>query len=109
MDSIKGNTLYLSGIDLVNGTPILDVKPYIPQYDSLPNAVSPNWITEAPRAKLDKVSFTPQAESQLRDMIPKLRFYNSYDEITQAIEELLVQDPRSVHFKVNTVLSYCKN
>ena len=31
---LSGNTLHLSGIDLLDGTPILDIKPYIPQYDS---------------------------------------------------------------------------
>nr|XP_022332662.1 tRNA (adenine(37)-N6)-methyltransferase-like [Crassostrea virginica]XP_022332663.1 tRNA (adenine(37)-N6)-methyltransferase-like [Crassostrea virginica] len=34
LDSVEGNTLHLSGIDLLDGTPILDIKPYIPQYDS---------------------------------------------------------------------------
>ena len=35
LESIEGDTLHLSGIDLIDGTPILDVKPYIPRYDSL--------------------------------------------------------------------------
>lgn len=30
---ISGSTLYLSGIDLLDGTPVLDIKPYIPSYD----------------------------------------------------------------------------
>ena len=33
LDGIIGNTLLLSGIDLLDGTPVLDVKPYIPDYD----------------------------------------------------------------------------
>ena len=28
-----GATIHLSGVDIVNGTPILDIKPYIPEYD----------------------------------------------------------------------------
>eukprot|EP00965_Chrysotila_dentata_P243820 6205627-Pleurochrysis_carterae.AAC.1 len=36
-----GNTLLLSGVDLVDGTPVFDVKPYIPQYDA-PKAI---WDT----------------------------------------------------------------
>ena len=35
LESIEGDTLHLSGIDLIDGTPVLDVKPYIPGYDSL--------------------------------------------------------------------------
>ena len=30
---ITGNTIYFNGVDMVNGTPVLDIKPYIPQYD----------------------------------------------------------------------------
>ena len=28
-----GRTLHVSGVDLIDGTPVLDIKPYIPQYD----------------------------------------------------------------------------
>jgi len=31
---IVGNVIYLLGIDMISGTPVIDVKPYIPQYDS---------------------------------------------------------------------------
>jgi hypothetical protein len=30
----QGSTIFFSGCDLVDGTPVLDVKPYIPAYDS---------------------------------------------------------------------------
>ena len=32
--SISENKLYVSGIDLIDGTPVLDIKPYIPNYDN---------------------------------------------------------------------------
>ncbi|CAH1780893.1 unnamed protein product [Owenia fusiformis] len=31
---IEGNQVHLSGIDMLDGTPVLDIKPYIPQYDA---------------------------------------------------------------------------
>ncbi|KAH0539464.1 tRNA (adenine(37)-N6)-methyltransferase [Cotesia glomerata] len=31
--SIEGNTILFEGVDTVDGTPVLDIKPYIPQYD----------------------------------------------------------------------------
>lgn len=40
---IEGDTLLLEGLDLVDGTPILDVKPYIAYYDSVPAAKLPKW------------------------------------------------------------------
>jgi len=30
---IEGNTLYIENVDIVDGTPLLDVKPYVPQFD----------------------------------------------------------------------------
>ncbi|XP_023655051.1 tRNA (adenine(37)-N6)-methyltransferase isoform X2 [Paramormyrops kingsleyae] len=33
LDKVAGDTLHLSGIDMIDGTPVLDIKPYIPDYD----------------------------------------------------------------------------
>lgn len=33
-----GKSLVVSGADLINGTPIFDIKPYLPYVDSVPNA-----------------------------------------------------------------------
>ncbi|MBC2764330.1 MAG: SAM-dependent methyltransferase [ANME-2 cluster archaeon] len=32
------------GLDALNGTPILDIKPYIPNFDSYPKASLPEWV-----------------------------------------------------------------
>lgn len=40
----EGNRLYVRGLDAFDGTPVIDIKIYIPAYDSFPNAVSPrHW------------------------------------------------------------------
>ncbi|KDE56121.1 tRNA (N6-threonylcarbamoyladenosine(37)-N6)-methyltransferase TrmO [Methanoculleus sp. MH98A] len=44
LTGIDGATLAVEGIDLLDGTPILDIKPYIPAFDSLPDAAS-GWVT----------------------------------------------------------------
>lgn len=36
--SIEKNRIYIADSDLLNNTPILDIKPYIPEYDSFPEA-----------------------------------------------------------------------
>jgi len=41
--SRRGNVLRVTGLDAVNGTPILDIKPYIPGYDSAEDATAPQW------------------------------------------------------------------
>ena len=41
----QGNILKVKGLDAIDGTPIVDIKPYIPGYDSVTNAKVPSWIT----------------------------------------------------------------
>jgi len=43
--SVKGNVLRVKGLDAVEGTPVLDVKPYIARFDSVPDATVPGWVT----------------------------------------------------------------
>ncbi|MDZ4185565.1 MAG: tRNA (N6-threonylcarbamoyladenosine(37)-N6)-methyltransferase TrmO [Desulfuromonadales bacterium] len=43
--SIEGRTLHLRGIDLLDGTPVLDIKPYVPYADAFPDAKA-GWIDE---------------------------------------------------------------
>ena len=38
LDPVLGPVLHVSGVDMVDGTPIFDVKPYIPYSDSHPDA-----------------------------------------------------------------------
>ncbi|TAJ18748.1 MAG: S-adenosylmethionine-dependent methyltransferase [Dehalococcoidia bacterium] len=40
---IEGATIEVEGLDLIDGTPVLDVKPYIAAYDALPKASIPKW------------------------------------------------------------------
>ena len=72
LESIEGDTLYLSGTDLVDGTPILDIKPYIPAYDAVPRAKS-GWAKKTKTVKL-KVTFAPKlnAPAALRKLIAQV-------------------------------------
>ena len=40
----RRNILRVLGLDAINGTPLLDVKPYIAHYDSIPAATVPDWV-----------------------------------------------------------------
>lgn len=42
--SRKNNVLKVRGLDIVDGTPIIDIKPYTPQYDEIRNAKVPAWV-----------------------------------------------------------------
>jgi tRNA-Thr(GGU) m(6)t(6)A37 methyltransferase TsaA len=42
--SIQGNTLIVTGLDAMDGTPVLDVKPYIPEFDGVENSKQADWV-----------------------------------------------------------------
>ncbi len=44
---VKGATLRVRGLDAIDGTPVLDVKPYLPHYDAIADAKVPGWVEDA--------------------------------------------------------------
>lgn len=79
-DSKHGTVLLVSGADLMDGTPIYDIKPYIPYADAHPEAVG-GFAQEAPVPTL-QVDFPPQ----LLERVPEDR--------RQALISVLALDPR---------------
>ncbi len=41
---ITGNIVEVAGLDARDGTPIVDLKPYIPKGDAIPEATAPEWV-----------------------------------------------------------------
>jgi tRNA (adenine37-N6)-methyltransferase len=44
----RRNVLRVKGLDALDGSPVLDLKPYLPPFDSVPDAKLPSWALEAP-------------------------------------------------------------
>lgn len=42
---VEGNTVHVQGLDLIDGTPVLDIKPYIPYADAFPDARA-GWLED---------------------------------------------------------------
>lgn len=57
--AVDGCDLRVRGIDLLDGTPILDVKPYLPYADAFPDAKA-GWIDEIPRDALQVARRPPK-------------------------------------------------
>lgn len=36
--------LEVRGLDAIDTTPVLDIKPYYPEYDRIKNPTTPNWV-----------------------------------------------------------------
>ncbi len=45
---IEGCTLIVKGLDFVDETPVLDIKPYIPRADAVSSAMVPEWTSGGP-------------------------------------------------------------
>lgn len=45
LERVEGRTLHLRGVDLLDGTPVLDIKPYVPYADAFPDSKA-GWIDE---------------------------------------------------------------
>ncbi len=80
LHSAQGPLLHVSGIDLMDNTPIYDIKPYIPYADCLPMATG-GFAKEKPIPSL-KVVFP----NELLELIPNAK--------QQALMDVLAHDPR---------------
>ena len=80
-------TIEVSGADLMDGTPIVDVKPYLPYADSMPE--STGGFAEAVRFKKLEVDFDVEAQAALDEQFPENK--------KAALVELLSEDPRPAY------------
>lgn len=90
--------LELSGVDLLDGTPVIDIKPYVPYTDSIPEAVNhfaaeePEWIT---------VVFSDEAAQ----VCQSLRTHTGED-WELLLRQILQQDPRPQYQKPDPARRY---
>ncbi|WP_448552905.1 tRNA (N6-threonylcarbamoyladenosine(37)-N6)-methyltransferase TrmO [Thalassotalea montiporae] len=82
--------IYVSGLDLLDGTPVIDIKPYIPYSDSLEGAQA-GFAEQAPEAKLS-VNFSTEAQAMLQ-----AQQQSEAQELAVLIEQVLAQDPRPAY------------
>ncbi|WP_298635175.1 tRNA (N6-threonylcarbamoyladenosine(37)-N6)-methyltransferase TrmO [uncultured Umboniibacter sp.] len=78
--------LHVSGVDLVNGTPILDIKPYAPYVDSVNHAEYALADNQPDRLQ---VTWSQAASNSFESIKPSLVLIDKV-----AVEQILAQDPR---------------
>lgn len=84
-----GVSLLLRGVDLVNGTPVLDIKPYLATEDAVAGARA-DYAAEPPEARF-QVRFSVLAQRQCR------RYAAAYPDLPELIEAVLSLDPRPAY------------
>ena len=83
--------LELGSLDLVDGTPIIDIKPYLPFAEALPEARA-GYAQHAPDADMS-VYFAPDIQQQLEQLEYR------YPHLSRFIQQVLAQDPRPAYRK----------
>ncbi len=82
-------TLSVSGVDLVSGTPVLDIKPYIAYADAVTTAT--DSITAVAPIPALAVIFSEAAQQRSRQL------KNTFPDLTALIRAVLAQDPRPAY------------
>lgn len=95
--------VYVKNCDLVNETPILDIKPYIPEYD-VPEDKEikiAKWLEEKEeKTDITGVGFTPRALADVdRLWNTELNSFQSVNQFKEALVKVLQNDPRSIYRK----------
>lgn len=90
---IENGELIVAGADLVDGTPILDIKPYLPEVEAKPQA-QVGWTGEV-SAKNIQVQFSNEAEAVLQ----KWQSQHPDKELRTIIVDTLKLDPRPVVYR----------
>ena len=83
-------SLLLAGIDLLDGTPIIDIKPYLPYSDSMLDA-SAGFADTRPETQMS-VEFTPEVTLFIEQQ-------TQYPDLLNFISNVLKQDPRPAYKK----------
>ena len=55
LDSIEDGVLHVQNVDIVDGTPLLDIKPYVPEFDHQPD-IRTGWLDQARKTVSDRRS-----------------------------------------------------
>jgi len=107
----KRGEVTVAGLDVVDGSPILDIKPYHPLFESVADASEPDWVTRSYEETMLEVHFSDQATKDMLDAKTRLKGdsspFESWDVLEQGITSTLSLDIRSPHQKSKAFQTWC--
>lgn len=89
--------LVVSEVDLIEGTPVLDVKPYVPAADR-PEVFSHGWLAQVPDKKWP-IHFQAQALQEISELYHQGALQPQPEEFVQLIREVIQEDPRPLSYR----------
>jgi tRNA (adenine37-N6)-methyltransferase len=84
--SVKGRNVHFAGADILDKTPLLDIKPYLPNIEAFPDAKS-GWLNE-----VGEISFVLTWDALALTTAKQIEEQHTVDLISHA-ERILTQDP----------------
>lgn len=98
---VLSDRILVSGVDMIDGTPIFDLKPYLPQFESLPQAKA-QWVELNPE-KAIAVRWEADATDHLLHLAEGSQEIQKYqlncEALKALIEEVVSQDPRPLVYR----------
>jgi len=91
----ENGTIVLKGLDLLDGTPVIDIKPYLPQFESHPQATVPDWVRASFDVPRMDVEWAPEALERFNALQVELHAFENKDALRGSIEDTLSLDIRS--------------
>lgn len=101
LERIENAVLYFSGVDLVDGTPVLDIKPYLPEIESI-STEKVGWTRDAESSDKSShvnVEFTPTAWLQLNQWQQSLANEHPEVQLHELIVNTIRLDPRPLIYR----------
>lgn len=84
---LADTSIFVSGLDIVNDTPVYDIKPYLPEFDRPKKTKTADWVEKNPFTKL-KVRFSKTLAFPQKDA----------NEFKRCLREILQEDPRPLAY-----------
>jgi len=102
IEKVENNGIWIRGIDLLDGTPVLDIKPYLPSVEAKPEALS-GWSGELASVPATQIEWSEQAANALdRASSVNIAVNLTRTALREMIEQTISLDPRPLVYQTES-------
>jgi tRNA-Thr(GGU) m(6)t(6)A37 methyltransferase TsaA len=96
LERVEGDKLWLSGVDLVDGTPLLDIKPYLSEADR-PEKFTNGWVENLEPLNV-QCTFSESADDEIKTLHEQGKIADA-SRFAALVKEVLLLDPRPLSYR----------
>ncbi|XP_060559243.1 tRNA (adenine(37)-N6)-methyltransferase-like isoform X2 [Ruditapes philippinarum] len=97
IEGVKGSTVTVSGIDILDGTPIIDLKPFIPMYDNPVLLSHEIDETVSEQGRVNDCMTSQQSETKIKDETENRKDFDNMEPEDKPAETELSHDELNCH------------